>query len=181
MPSDFSTESQSALEHLERELAAIRTGRANPALVEEISIEAYGVATPLVQLAAISAPEPRMIVVQPWDPSVIKDIEKGLTQSSLGITPVVDGKTIRLPFPAMTEERRTQMIKLVNEKAEETRVRIRGIREHLMKDLKQAQKDGSLSEDVVTQKTKQLQQDVDAALEQVASAVERKQEELTTI
>lgn len=181
MPSDFSTESEAALDHLERELAAIRTGRANPALVEEISIEAYGVATPLVQLAAISAPEPRMIVVQPWDPSVIKDIEKGLTQSSLGITPVVDGKTIRLPFPAMTEERRTQMVKLVNEKAEETRVRIRGIREHLMKDLKQAQKDGSLSEDVVTQKTKQLQNDVDAALEQVASAIERKQEELTTI
>ena len=104
MVHDFSEQARKAIEHLQHELQAIRTGRANPSLVEDLLVEAYGTMTPLQQLAAIAAPEPRLIVIQPWDPSITKDIEKALTKSQLGITPVVDGKTIRLPFPSMTEE-----------------------------------------------------------------------------
>lgn len=181
MSSSFATAAQQALEHLDRELRAIRTGRANPAVLEDVQVDAYGAMTPLVQLAAITAPEPRLLVVQPWDPSVIKDIEKALSQSSLGISPVVDGKLIRLPIPAMTEERRQQMIKLVNEKGEESRVRIRGIREHQVKELRQAEKDGQLSEDAQAAALKKLQAEVDTTLEQVTDQINRKHEELATI
>src|SRR5690242_2544372 len=105
------------LEYLERELATLRTGRANPAMVENIPVDCYGGRSPLQQVASISAPEPRLLLVQPWDPSIIKDIEKALSASSLGISPVVDGKNIRLPLPIMTEERRTALQKVVQEKA----------------------------------------------------------------
>lgn len=181
MNQDFDLESAKALEHLEHELQAVRTGRANPAIVEDIAVEAYGTMTPLVQLAAISAPEPRLIVIQPWDPSVTKDIERALSQSSLGINPVVDGKVIRLPFPAMTEERRKEMQKVVNEKGESSRVRIRGIREELVKQLRKAEKDGELSEDIFTLEMKKLQDSVDAQLANIASIVEKKQAELAII
>lgn len=178
---DFSAAAEKSLEHLHRELNAIRTGRANPALVEEVLVEAYGTPTPLIQLAAINAPEPRMIVIQPWDPSVIRDIEKALSQSPLGITPVVDGKTIRLPFPSMTEERRIALTKAVHEKGEEAKVSLRSSREDIVKHLRTAERDGSMSEDVVAAELKDLQQLVDEAQERIGSMVAKKVEELTTI
>src|SRR5689334_7046975 len=118
-----------ALQHLHQELSGLRTGRAVPTLVENIQVESYGTMTALQQLASISAPEPQQLLVQPWDPSLLKDIEKAIAQSPLGINPVNDGKVIRLPFPPMTDERRQQLLKVVKEKAEEARVRVRGIRE----------------------------------------------------
>lgn len=181
MPTDFPIKSAPAIEHLHHELQSIRTGRANPALVEELSVDAYGTPTPLVQLAAISVPEPRLILIQPWDPSIIKEIERSLTQSSLGITPVVDGKNIRLPFPQMTEERRQSLVKVVNEKSEETRVALRSIREDIIRGLRQKEKNGELSEDALELLLKEIQKDVTAALEEIKQIVDEKHTELTTI
>ncbi len=181
MSQNFSTAADKAIDHLQQELLTIRTGRATPSVIEQIMVDAYGSQTPLQQLAAISAPEPRLLVVQPWDPSVIKDIEKALSQSSLGINPVVDGKLIRLPFPAMTEERRLQLTKAVNEHGEVTRVRIRGIREELIKELRKDEKDGKLSEDVLALELKNLQNDVDTTLTKIETILKHKAEELTVI
>lgn len=181
MTHQFLPEAAKALEHLRQELQSVRTGRANPAIVEDLQVEAYGTMTPLQQLAAISAPEPRLILIQPWDPSVTKDIERAIAQSSLGITPVNDGKAIRLPFPSMTEERRKELLKVVNEKAENTRVRIRGLREDGVKQLRKAEKDGDLSEDVLDIELKKLQLDVDAQLALVTETIVKKQEELNII
>lgn len=181
MPTDFTTLAAPAIDHLQHELQSIRTGRANPGLIEELVVEAYGTPTPLAQLAAISVPEPRMILIQPWDPSIIKDIERSLTQSSLGITPVIDGKNIRLPFPQMTEDRRLSLIKVVNEKSEEAKIRLRTIREDLIRELKQQEKNGALSEDALELSLKDVQKDVTSALAAIQKIVAEKQNELTTI
>ncbi|MBI5467345.1 MAG: ribosome recycling factor [Candidatus Kerfeldbacteria bacterium] len=181
MTDHLTTSIEQAISHLEHELLGIRTGRANPAMIEDIPVEAYGTKTPLVQLAAIIAPEPRLLVVQPWDPSVIKDIEKALTQSSLGITPVADGKLLRLPFPAMTEERRKDLMKVVNEKAEQTKVRLRGVREEEMKKLKTQERDGAISEDASTVAGKAVQTAIDQGTERIDTLVKAKTEEIMTV
>lgn len=172
---------EQAITHLEHELLGIRTGRANPAMIEDVQVEAYGTKTPLVQLAAINAPEPRLLVVQPWDPSVTKDIEKALSQSNLGITPVVDGKVLRLPFPSMTEERRKELLKVVNEKAEQTKVRLRGVREEAMKKLKSDEKDGAISEDAAKVASKAIQTAIDDGSAKVDAVVVSKTEEIMTV
>lgn len=181
MVSSYNDAAAKALDHLQHELQNIRTDRANPALVEELTVTAYGTPTPLMQLAAINAPEPRLIVITPWDPGTMKDIERAISQSPLGITPVVDGKSIRLPFPPMTEERRHEMQKVVNEKSEETRVRIRSSREDQIKHLRLQEKNSQLSEDALDTATKKLQQAVDASLAEVAVLVEAKNKELSLI
>lgn len=170
-----------AIDHLQHELQGIRTGRANPSIVENLTVLAYGAPTPLQQLAAITAPEPRLVVIQPWDVSLVKDIEKALGQSPLGINPVVDGKIIRLPFPAMTEERRHELLKVVNEKGEESRVRVRGIREEVIKQLRKDEKEGKLSEDALEAELKKLQTEVTAALAQIEKIIAMKAEELSVI
>lgn len=177
----FDDSAAKALEHLQHELSTIRTGRANPALIEDVPVACYGGMSPLQQVAAISAPEPRLLVVQPWDASLTKDIEKALSQSNLGITPVVDGKIIRLPIPTMTEERRAELLKVVNVKAEETRVRLRGAREDAMKQLKLAEKNGTQSADAVAAGMKDVQHAVEEATKKIAELVAHKSEELTTI
>lgn len=165
----------------ERELGTIRTGRASPRLIEDLPIECYGQRTPLQQLASINAPEPQLLVVQPWDASLVKDIEKALSQSKLGINPVVDGKVIRLPFPSMTEERRKELLKSVGQQAEEAKISIRHIREEQLKKLKQQEKDGQLSEDDLALATKQLQQAIDAAVQLIDTTVASKTQELMTL
>ncbi len=177
----FSTPAAKTVDHLAQELQSIRTGRANPELVESLVVEAYGTPTPLVQLAAISVPEPRMILIQAWDPSINKDIERAISKSPLGITAVVDGKSIRLPFPAMTEDRRHAMQKVVNEKGEEARVSIRTIREDIIKHLRQQEKDGKLSEDQLALELKHLQELVSTTLSDIETAVKTKTEELAVI
>ncbi len=181
MAQELATAIAAAIENFERELATLRTGRANPAMIEDLAVECYGARSPLNQLASISAPEPRLLVVQPWDASVTKDIEKALASSSLGISPVVDGKVIRLPIPAMTEERRTSLLKVVQEKAEQTRVRIRGAREEEMKDLKQQERDGAVSEDAMEVASKDVQAQVDDAVAAIAQKIEAKTKEIMTV
>ncbi len=169
------------IDHLNHELQGLRTGRANPAIVEELAVEAYGGKTPLLELAAISAPEPRLIVIQPWDPNLVRDIERAISQSPLGINPIVDGKTIRLPFPAMTEARRLEMLKVVNEKGEAAKVSIRSLREDVIKQLRKSEKDGTLSEDMLEIELKKLQTAVDEALAQIGKVLDNKRVELTNI
>lgn len=177
----FTVAAEKALNHLRHELSGLRTGRANPSLIESLPVECYGSTSTLQQVAAISAPEPRLLVVQPWDPSVIKDIEKSINQSNVGINPVVDGKLIRLPIPPMTAERRADLLKIVHSKAEEAKVRLRIGREEAMKALKEDEKTGTKSADAVATAMKQVQQALDEATVAITEIVEQKTEELNTI
>ncbi len=169
------------VEHLEAELAGIRSGRATPALVEHVKVEAYGTLTPLIELASITAPEPRLIVVSPWDKSIVKDAEKALQAANLGVNPSVDGVVIRLNFPSLTEERRKELVKMVQHKLEEARVSVRGVREDILKELKAQKADGSLSEDAFFASQKELQTLVDKQNDTIKQMGEQKEQEIMTI
>lgn len=169
------------INHLQEELRAIRTGRANPAFVEDIKVEAYEATVPIKEIASISVPEPQSLAIQPWDTGVLKAIEKAIQESNLGLQPINDGQLIRLVFPPLTEERRKEFIKVIRDKAEETRVSIRSTREKEMKKLKQQESDGSLSEDDSQKKQKELQTKVDAAIEEIKSLSESKEKDIATL
>ncbi len=138
---------EKAVDYMSHEFASIRTGKASPALVEGIDVEAYGATMKLKQLAVISTPEPRMLVINPFDASTVGAIEKAIKESKIGINPSVDGKIIRLPIPALSEERRKDLVKTCKTIAEETKVRIRAARRDGMEHLKKAQKEGAITED----------------------------------
>src|SRR5436190_20430741 len=138
---------EKGVEYMVHEFAAVRTGKASPAIVENIDVEAYGATMKLKQLALITTPEPRLLVIQPFDASTTKDIEKAIKESKIGINPSVDGKIIRLPIPALSEERRKDLVKTCKTIAEETRVRIRSARREGMENLKKGQKEGQITED----------------------------------
>ncbi len=144
---DTKSKMDKAVEATQRDLRAIRTGRANPAILDSIRVDYYGAPTPINQMATISVPEPRLIVIQPWDKSAIENISKALQASDLGITPASDGVVIRLPFPALTEERRKDLVKIAHRLAEEGKVSIRNIRRDANDTLKKAAKKGDMSED----------------------------------
>ena len=146
-----------AIDALRHELASVRTGRAAPSLVEQLEVDAYSAATPLVSLAAISAPEPRLIVIQPWDRSLIKAIEKAIIGSDLGLTPANDGAVIRLNIPALNEERRKELVKLVHKKVEDGRVEIRTLRRHSHDELRAKEKSSGVTADEVKRVEAQLQ------------------------
>ena len=160
-----------ALDFMKHEFSSVRTGKASPALVEGIEVDAYGSVMKLKQLALISTPEPRLIVIQPFDASTIKPIEKAINESKIGITPSVDGKLIRLPVPELSEERRKDLVKTLRNMAEEHRVRMRAARRHAMETAKKMQKEGGLTEDDLKSAETQIQKltdkfvaDVDAQL-----------------
>lgn len=134
------TRMKKAIEALRKDAATVRTGRAAPSLVESLEVDAYGTPTPLIQIAAISAPEPRQIVIQPWDRSLIKAIEKAIIGSDLGLTPSSDGALIRLQIPTLTEERRKDLVKQLHKKVEEGRVEIRGLRRHAHDEMRAKEK-----------------------------------------
>jgi ribosome recycling factor len=138
---------EKSVEYMNHEFASLRTGKASPALVDNIDVNAYGASMKLKQLALISTPEPRLLVIQPFDASIIKDIEKGLIESKLGITPAVDGKIIRLPIPELSEERRKDLVKAARQMAEEARVRVRGARRNGIDLVKKIEKEGEITED----------------------------------
>ena len=144
---DTETRMKGAIVAFEEDLSGIRTGRANPALVEKLQIDYYGSPTPLMQLASISVPEPRSLLIRPFDPSSLKAIEKSIQASDLGLTPNNDGKTIRLNLPPLTEERRRDLVKLVHNRAEDARVAVRNIRRDSIKDLQEFEKEKMISED----------------------------------
>lgn len=146
-----------AIDALRHEVQTVRTGRAAPSLVENLQVDAYGSNMPLIQLAAISAPEPRQIVIQPWDKGLIKAIEKAITNSDLGMAPSNDGNLIRLNIPALNEERRRDLVKLLHRKVEEGRVEIRTLRRHSHEEMKAKEKSSGVSADDVKRAETQLQ------------------------
>jgi ribosome recycling factor len=146
-----------AIDALRHDVGSVRTGRATPSLVENLQVDAYGTDTPLIQLAAISAPEPRQVVIQPWDKSLIKAIEKAITASDLGLAPNNDGNLIRLNIPALNEERRRDLVKLLHKKVEEGRVELRTLRRHAHDEMKTKEKSAGVTTDEVKRAETALQ------------------------
>ena len=163
------------------ELASIRSGRASPSLLQKITVDYYGTQTPLNQVANLSVPEPRLLVVAPYDPNSISAIEKAILASDLGITPNNDGSVIRLAFPQLTEDRRKELIKVAHVRAEEGRVAIRAVRRHAKDDLQKLKKDGELSEDEERAAENQLQKLTDNYVGQVDENLKRKEQELSEV
>lgn len=163
------------------ELASIRSGRATPALLNKITVDYYGTQTPLNQIANVSVPEPRLMVIAPYDKNSISGIEKAIQSSDLGITPNNDGNVIRLAFPQLTEDRRKEMIKLAHVRAEDGRVAIRGVRRHAKQELERMKKDGTLSEDEERAAENQLQKLTDKYVHEVDQNLERKEAELSEV
>jgi ribosome recycling factor len=179
----FETEAamEKATDYMVHEFSGVRTGKASPALVENIDVEAYGAQMKLKQLAVISAPEPRMLVIQPFDAQTTKDIERALKESKLGINPLVDGKIIRLPMPELSEERRRDLVKTIKQMAEEARVRIRSHRREGIDDAKKGQKSGDLTEDALHDLEKAVQELTDTYVKKIDEAVTTKEAEIMKV
>jgi ribosome recycling factor len=178
---DAESRMKGALQALEDDLSGIRTGRANPALVERLAVDYYGTPTPLMQLASISVPEPRSLLIRPFDPSSLKAIERAIQISDLGLTPNNDGKSIRLNLPVLTEERRRELAKIVRNRLEESRVSIRNIRRDIIKDIKEFEKEKLISEDDLKQGEEELQKLTDRYVQQVDGIGERKEKEILEV
>jgi len=178
---DAENRMKSALLSLEEDLTAIRTGRATPALVEKLPIDYYGAPTPLLQLASISVPEARALLIKPFDPSTIKTIERSILASELGLTPNNDGKSIRLNLPPLTEERRRELVKVVNNRLEECRVAIRNIRRDLIKDLRDFEKEKMISKDELETGEQDLQKLTDLMIDEIELIGKRKESEIMEI
>jgi ribosome recycling factor len=170
-----------ALEALEEDLSGIRTGRASPALVEKLSVEYYGMPTPLMQLATISVPEARMLMIRPFDGTTLRAIERAIMASDLGLTPNNDGKVIRLNLPPLTEERRHDLVKLVHNRLEEARVAVRNVRRDGIKDLREFEHEKLISEDELEEGEDNLQKLTDKYIEMVNDVGERKEKEIMEV
>ena len=181
MAKNIEEQFQKVIEFFRKELAGLRTGRAAPALVEHIRVDYYGTLTPLQQLATVTAPEPRQILIEAWDASVVPNIEKAILQSDLGLNPAVDGQRVRIPLPQLTEERRQELVKLAKQKAEAARVSIRAIREERNKELRRAEKDGKQSEDDIAMEQKELQRLVEKQNTTIEEVLKKKEEDIVRI
>jgi len=178
---DSESKMEKATEATKKDFHALRTGRASTSLVEDIRVDYYGTQTPLKQMSAISTPDPKTIMIQPWDPSGIKDIEAAIQKSDLGLTPNNDGKVIRINIPALTEERRDELSKFVRKIAEEGRVSIRNARRDANEALKSIQKDGTITEDELRKGEGDVQKMTDKYIKLIDEALKNKEKELHTI
>ena len=165
----------------EENLSEVRAGRANPNILNKITVDYYGVPTPINQMAGVSVPEPRMIVIQPWDMSMLKEIEKAINLAEIGINPNNDGKVIRLAFPELTEERRKDLVKEIRKTAEEAKVAIRAIRREGIDTAKAAQKNSELTEDELDQAEDKIQKMTDAKIAQIDELLNKKEKEIMTV
>jgi len=172
---------QKSLDHLATEFATVRAGRANAAVLDQIQVEYYGSPTPIQQVASVSSPDPRSLVIQPWDSSVLKAIEKAIQVSDLGINPTNDGKCIRLLFPQLTEERRKELAKQVKKYGEECKVAIRNIRRDAMDSFKKKQKASEITEDDLKGLEKDIQKATDEFIKKVDEMTAKKEKELYAI
>lgn len=170
-----------AIHALVDDLSRIRTGRASPALIEKLSVEYYGMPTPLQQLASISTPDPRSLLIRPFDASALKNIEKAILASDLGLTPNNDGKNIRLNLPPLTEERRRDLSKLVHQRVEQARVAVRNIRRDILRDLHDFEKEKLISEDEMKRGEEDVQKLTDRYIEEINRHGEQKEKELMEI
>ncbi len=178
---DAENKMKKTIDALKRELVAIRTGRATPALIEPLKVDYYGVPTPLQQIAAIAAPEPRLLTIKPYDASSLHAIEKAILKSDLGLTPTNDGKIIRLAIPQLTEERRRDLTKVVHKYAEEARVALRNVRRDGLKDLEEMEKEKMISEDQHFKGKEVLQELVDKYIDQVDQVAKTKEAEIMEV
>jgi len=178
---DSENRMKKAVEVLEADLRTVRAGRASPALVERVMVDYYGVPTRLEQLATIAAPEPQLLTIRPYDPSSLKDIERGILASDVGLTPNNDGKIIRLVIPRLTEERRQELIKLVNKRVEEARVAIRNIRREGMDDLRDFEKEKLISEDEMYRGRENLQELTDKYIAESEEVGQYKEQEISEV
>jgi ribosome recycling factor len=172
---------KSTIQSLEEDLSAIRTGRASPALVEHLPVDYYGVPTPLMQLASINVPEPRVLMIRPFDPSTMKTIEKAILASELGLTPNNDGKVIRLNLPVLTEQRRKDLVKVVHARLEEARVSTRNIRRDVLKDMREFEKEKLISEDDLKRGEEDLQKLTDKTIQTIDGVGAKKEKEIMEV
>jgi ribosome recycling factor len=172
---------EKSVDYMVHEFAAVRTGKASPALVENVDVHAYGSAMKLKQLALITTPEPRLLVVQPFDAGTVRDIEKALNESKIGITPAVDGKIIRLPVPELSEERRKDLVRSLGKMAEEARVRVRGNRRTAMDEAKKLKAAGELTEDGLRDTEAEVQKLTDRFVKSIDDHLARKEAEIMKV
>lgn len=166
---------------LSQEFAGVRTGRASAQILDRITVEYYGAKTPISQLAAIKSPEPQLLVIEPWDKSVMGPIEKAIRASDLGLNPSSDGSVIRVPFPALNEERRKELVRLCKQYAEESRVAVRNIRRDANERLKRLEKDGAISKDDLHRAEAEVQKVTDVYISRIDEALKRKEEEIMEV
>ncbi|HYJ79468.1 MAG TPA: ribosome recycling factor [Longimicrobiaceae bacterium] len=172
---------EGALEALRREFSGVRTGKASPALLDTVRVEAYGSRVPLNQVGTVSAPEPRMLTVQPWDRGLIKEVEKAIRDSDLGLNPSNDGALIRIPIPALTEERRREYVRLLHKLAEEARVAVRQARKDANDEIKHRQKGEGLSEDDVRREQGEVQKLTDQYVHKIEEILKHKEAEVMEV
>jgi ribosome recycling factor len=172
---------EKGVDYMTHEFASVRTGKASPAIVENIDVEAYGATMKLKQLALITTPEPRLLVIQPFDASTTKDIEKAIKESKIGINPSVDGKIIRLPIPALSEERRKDLVKSIKQMAEEARVRVRSARRDSLDAIKKGHKDGTITEDELGGYEKQMQKLTDSFVKKIDDSLATKEADIMKV
>ncbi|MCL4516015.1 MAG: ribosome recycling factor [Firmicutes bacterium] len=172
---------KAVIEATKKDLAAVRTGRANTALLDRVTVDYYGTPTPINQLANISAPEARLLVIQPWDKGVLKDVEKAILKSDLGLVPTNDGAVIRIAIPQLTEERRRELVKLVKKEAEEKRVAVRNIRRDTNEHIKAREKKGQVSEDDSRRGQEDIQKLTDKYIAEIDRLVEHKEKEILEV
>lgn len=170
-----------AIDYLTGELSKLRVGRATPAMVEDLEIESYGQKVPLKQLANISIPQPRLITIQPWDKNILENIERGISQSSLGLTPIVDGEIIRINIPQLSEERRKELTKILNEKTEEAKISIRHKREEAWKEIQELERTGEIREDDKFRGKDELQKVIDEYNKKIEEIAKKKESEIMTV
>jgi ribosome recycling factor len=170
-----------AVEVTREEFSGVRTGRATPAILNRVMVDYYGTATPMNQLASFSVPEPRLLVIQPYDRNAVPAMEKAIMQSDLGLSPSNDGQVIRLAFPQLTEERRKELIRVVHGRAEEGRVAVRNVRRHAKEDLERLKKDGEISEDDLNRSEKALQKLTDQHIARIDELLLHKEQELMEV
>ena len=181
MYEDVKVRMDKAIAALENDYAAIRAGRANPALLDRITVDYYGTATPIPQVGSVSVPEARMLVIQPWDGSILGDIEKAILKSDLGLTPNNDGKVIRINFPALTEERRKELVKGISKRAEEAKVVIRGVRRDAIEEFKALKKKSEITEDDLKTAENDIQKLTDQYVKDIDNIAGKKEKEIMEI
>jgi len=177
----FATRMDKAVSALKEDFAGLRTGRASAGLLEPVQVEAYGSTSPLNAVAAITVPEPRMIAVNVWDKGVVVAVEKAIRAAGLGLNPIVDGQTVRVPIPPLTEERRKDLAKLAGKYAEQHKVAVRNVRRDANDDLKKAEKAGEISQDEQKKMEADVQKDTDAAIKRIDEALKAKEVEIMQV
>ena len=181
MYEDLKAKMEKAITALESDYTTIRAGRANPGILDKVMVDYYGVATPVPQVGTVSVPEPRTLMVQPWDASILHEVEKAILKADIGLTPNNDGKALRINFPPLTEERRKELVKAVSKRAEEAKVVIRGIRRDALETFKAQKKNGEITEDDLKDIEKDVQDLTDKYIKEIDSIAANKDKEIMEV